>query len=341
MIRELKFLTIFPCDSYFTWQCHMWLESLRQIGMSHKAIVLIFTPKHREPNKTKFQQIMDIYHEVEWNWYRDVDNEVTPKLGVYIPILRPWTAMKYWQDHPEMKDKATFYCDCDILFTEKFNIDKFLDDDIIYCSDTNSYINASYFDSKIRDVLPEKLEEYKKRDILDELAKMVGINRQICEKNNLHSGGTQYLFKNIDADYWKNILSKCIPAKSFLVNVNKEFFASESKGYQSWTMDMWLVLWELWRRGQETKVVPELEFCWVHDDLHKLDRCTIYHNAGATNEGTADFPIFYKGKYHQGLDPTKDPQLDVILNNEKTKKHCTWYYAHKLDELRKKYKLSY
>lgn len=341
MKRELRFVTIMPDDLYFSWQVHMWLESLKNIGLSDKAIVLIFTPKHRQQNKEKFQQIMDWYPEVEWNWYKDEENEVTPKLGTYIPILRPWTALQYWKEHPDMKDKAVFYCDSDILFTERFNVEQFLDDDIVYCSDTNSYINASYFDSKIKDVLPEKLEEYKTIDVLDTASRMVGINRKVCEKNNLDSGGTQYLFKNIDVKYWERVYDNIIPVLQYLRSINRQFFANESKGLQSWTIDMWLVLWELWRRGQETKVVKELDFCWVHDNLSKLDTCGIYHNAGATSPFTGDMPVFYKGKYHRGEDPMLDPHLDLVLNDERTKKHCTWYYASKLDELRKKYGLKY
>ena len=340
-MKELKFCTCFPDDAYFTWQVHMWLESLKNIGLSDKAIVLIFTPKHRQQNKEKFQQIMDWYPEVEWNWYKDEENEVTPKLGTYIPILRPWTAIQYWKEHPDMKDKAVFYCDSDILFTERFNVEQFLDDDIVYCSDTNSYINASYFDSKIKDVLPEKLEEYKTIDVLDTASRMVGINRKVCEKKNLHSGGTQYLFKNIDVEYWERVYDNIIPVLQYLRSINRQFFANESKGYQSWTADMWLVLWELWRRGQETKVVKELDFCWVHDSLAKLEKCGIYHNAGATNEGTEDFPVFYKGKYHTGTSPFTDPHLDKLIAHPKTMQHCTGYYAMKLDELRKKYDITY
>jgi hypothetical protein len=340
MGKELKFVTIFPDDRYFVWQCHMWLESLKEIGQSENTIVLIFTPKYREVNRVNFQSVMDIYPEVEFCFYKD-EHDVSRLLGAYIPILRPYTAWRYWTDHPEMKDKAVFYCDCDILFMKDFNIEKFLDDDIIYCSDTNSYINASYFDSKIKDVLPDKLEEYKKRDILNELATIVGIDRQICEKNNMHSGGTQYILKNIDAHYWKKILDECIPAKTFLVNVNRQFFENENKGYQSWTMDMWLVLWNLWLRGQETKVVPEMTFAWATDNIEKLKNVGIFHNAGITATFMNGYPCFYKGKYHMGQNPMIDPHLDDVLRNEESKKHCTWYYASKLDELRNKYKLTY
>ena len=51
--------------------------------------------------------------------------------------------------------------------------------------------------------------------------------------------------------------------------------------------------------------------------------------------------LFYKGKYHMGSDPTKDPNLDVILNDESSKKFCTWFYATKLNEIKEKYKLDY
>jgi len=339
-MRELKFLTIFPSDNYFSWQCHLWLESLKNIGQSNKAIVLIFTPFGRDEHRERFQKIIDLYPEVEFNFYKD-DGTVTPLLGKYIPILRLYTAWKYWLDRPEMKNKAVFYCDSDILFTDKFNIDSYIEDDIIYASDTNSYINASYFDSKIRDVLPEKLEEYKTRDILDEAAKIVGINRQICEKNNLHSGGTQYLLKDIDAEYWKNLLDKCIPLKRYLEDVNKQFFISESKGFQSWTVDMWLVLWELWRRNQEVRVVKDLDFAWATDPISKIDNLGIFHNAGVSSTVMNGIPYFYKGKYHQGQDPTKDEHLDAILNNEGSKKYCTWWYANELKKLSLKYKINY
>jgi len=349
-MRDLKFVTIFPDDNYFTWQCHLWLESLRSIRQSDKAIVLIFTPKYREVNIKGYQSIIDLYPEVEFKFYKDEHN-VSDLLGVYIPILRPYTAWRYWIDHPEMKDKAVFYCDSDILFIEGFNIDKFLDDDIIYASDTNSYINASYFDNKIKDVLPNRKEDYKKIDVLSETAKIVGITREICEKNNLHSGGTQYLLKNIDADYWKKVQNDCISIITYLRGINKQYFENENKGFQSWTADMWAVLWNLWLRNQETKIVPELEFAWATDNIDKLKRCTIFHNAGISGdfmEYSRDergnkklYPAFYKGKYIRGDSPMKDPHLDVILNSEESKKYCTWFYASKIKELNFKYQLNY
>lgn len=339
MSRDLKFVTTCPTDTYFSWQVHLWLESLKEIGHSNKAIVLLFSPLGRKINPV-WEKIQALYPEAEFHTYFD-DGTVNPLLGTYIPILRLYTMRKYCEEYPEISKCAVFYCDSDILFTEKFNIDHLLDDEIIYLSDTNSYINASYFDSKIKDVLPNKLEDYKKIDVLDEAAKIVGINRQICEKNNLHSGGTQYLLKNTNADFWGNLFKKCIPLLSYLRNVNKQYFANENKGYQSWTADMWLVLWELWKRGYETRIVKEMDFAWATDNIEKLKTTTIFHNAGITGEYAGNTPNFYKGKYHTGSNPMNDPHLQTVINNEESKKKCTWFYANALNELGKKYKIDY
>lgn len=340
MSKELVFLTILPDDTYYTWQVHTWLESLKQIECSNKATVIIFTPGFRKMNP-KWKQIVDLYPETEFVFYTDVNSEITRYLKLYIPILRPWCLAKYFNEHPEMVNKAIFYCDSDVVFTDKFNISQFINDDVCYLSDTNSYISASYFDSKVKDVLPDMLEEYKKIDILNEASSLAGINREVCEKNNLHSGGAQYLLKNIDGKFWENVFSTCITLRVYLTNINKTYFANENKGIQSWCSDMWAVLWTLWSRHQETRVVKELDFAWATDPITKLERVAIFHNAGIVNDTANGYPAFYKGKYHTGQDPFKDPHLQTVLENEESKKHCTHFYVTKLLEIKQKYNLNY
>lgn len=335
-MKSLKFICAQPDDFYYIWQVHLWIESLRKLGHSDKAIVLIFTPSFREKNN-RWQQLVDLYPEATFQFYKDVD-DVSKLLGIYIPILRPYCLMKYFNEHPELKNDAIFYCDSDVIFTESFNIDKYIDDDINYLSDTNSYINASYFDSKIKDVLPDKLEEYKGRDILEETCQLVGINRKIAEENNLHSGGAQYLLKNIDGEFWKKVMTSCIRIRIHLQNVNKEFFPNENKGFQGWCADMWAVLYGLWDRGYTTKVVPEMEFSWSSDGIDKLSKTGILHNAGITDDfmGGA-YTAFYKGKYHAGRSPFTDEHLIHALEDERSKKHCNHYYLTELMKLKQYY----
>ena len=339
-MKQLKFICSQPDDKYYLWQVHLWLESLRNIGHSDKAIVLIFTPNFR-PKNNVWDRIVNLYPEAEFHFYTDEEN-MSKFLGVYIPILRPYSLMRYFQDFPERKNDAIMYCDSDVVFTENFNIDEFINDDVNYVSDTNSYINASYFDSKVKDVLPEKLEEYNKRDILNETASLVGINREICEQHNSHSGGAQYLLKNIDHTFWQDVFAACINIRTHLLSVNKEFFESENKGFQSWCADMWAILFCLWKREQETKIIPEMNFSWSSDPIEKLPSTGILHNAGITDSfmgGT--YPAFYKGSYHTGNDPLKDPHIYVALENEETKKRCNHYYLQQLIKLKEKYNISY
>jgi hypothetical protein len=339
MNKDLKFICAQPDDNYYTWQVHLWLESLREIGHSDKAIVLIFIPNYRERNE-KWDQVVDLYPEAEFDFIKDVDS-VSSLLGVYIPVLRPYSLWKYFKKNPEMSNNAVFYCDSDILFTKDFNVDKYVDGDVCFLSDTNSYINASYFDSKMKDVLPDKLEEYNNRDILAEICSIIGISREIAEKHNDNSGGAQYLLKNVDSTYWKKVMDDCILIRTYLQKVNRQFFKNEDKGFQSWCADMWAVLWNLWLREQETKNAPEMAFAWSPDPIGKLETHTILHNAGITGNEMGTVPCFYKGQYHQGADPTKDTHLQTVLHNEESKKKCTWYYANKLKELNEKYNLNY
>jgi hypothetical protein len=338
-MRELAFVTCCPDDTYFTWQVHMWLESLKELGQSDKAVVLVFTPNFRELNP-KWEQVVDLYPEAVFNFYKDEDN-ASSMLGIYIPILRPYVMWRFLKENPTYINKALFYCDSDILFTEHFNIDAFLEDDVNYLSDTNSYINADYFDSKIKDVLPEKLEEYKTRDILAEVTSLIGITREICVANNMNSGGAQYLLKNTDSSFWSKVMNDCIIIRTYLMKVNREFFKDENAGFQSWCADMFAVLWNLWLRDQETRVIPELNFAWSTDPIEKLQETTILHNAGIVSEIGNGYPAFYKGKYHMGSNPMEDPHLNVVLRDSVSQKYCTWFYAKKLKELNEKYQLVY
>ncbi len=338
-MKDLRFVCVQPDDTYFTWQVHLWLESLKEIGHSDKAIVLIYIPTNRTKN-TKWQQIIDLYPEAEFHFYQD-EGELDKYLPIYIPILRPWTLWKHFKANPELSNKAIFYCDSDVLFTKNFNVDNFIEDDICYLSNTNSYINATYFESKEKDVLPNKLEEYKTRDILGEVMSLVGVDKQVAYDNNEHSGGAQYFLKDVDATFWNKVMNDCLLIRTYLQKVNRDFFENENKGYQSWCADMWAVLWNLWFRGQQTKVINEMNFSWATDPIERLEENTLFHNAGIVSTHNGTYHCFYKGKYHNGGDPTQDPHLDAILNDEQSQKYCTWFYANKLKELKNKYNLNY
>ena len=95
-MKDLKFICAQPDDTYYTWQVHLWLESLKEIGQIENAIVLVFTPAVRAFND-KWKKIQDLYPEAEFNFYKDEENDVSKLLGIYIPVLRPWLLWKYFK----------------------------------------------------------------------------------------------------------------------------------------------------------------------------------------------------------------------------------------------------
>jgi hypothetical protein len=77
-------------------------------------------------------------------------------------------------------------------------------------------------------------------------------------------------------------MNDCIIIRKYLQHINKQFFASEEKGFQSWCADMWAVLWNLWLRDIETKNISEMDFSWASDPIEKVHKLGMFHNDGIT-----------------------------------------------------------
>lgn len=337
----MKYICVQPDDDYFKWQIGLWLESLRNIGESDKAQVLLFTPSSRKEND--WSELIQRFPEASFFRYYDPMDQGAAFRNIYLPSLRPFCLYQHFKKFPELEKETIFYCDADILFLRKLKLDNYLKDNKIYLSNTNSYINSDYFESKIKDVIPEKLEDYKKVDVLNTAAQIVGITREICEKNKLHSGGAQYLLKNISADFWLNIWMNSVKLVVFLKSINKEYFESEAKGIQVWCSDMWAILWELWKKGYETEVVPELDFAHATDLKVSLLHKDILHNAGVTKDvmslGGKQVPTFNKLKYKK-LDPFQDSEwLNNVFLNEDSQKYCFHTYLEHILSYKNKYSL--
>lgn len=324
-------ITCQPDDQYFIWQNQLYIQSCIEQGFEEEQIhILLYKPNNREYN-TNWEKLKEIYPKLNIFIYED--RGVQQYLGIYIPILRPHILWQHFEAYPELKNSTIIYTDSDILWLKSLNINHLIDDNINYVSDASSYLNYSYFESKYNDVLPNKLEEAKSVDFLKQVCDIVGIDKQIVIDNNNNTGGVQYILKNIDSNFWKKVEEDVLKIRVHLLEINRNYFKDEDSGIQSWCADLWAVQFNLWFFNRESKTVKELDFAWSTDPISKIDTYPILHNAGIVSETGNGYPAFYKGKYHMGTDPTKDPYLQVILNNEESKKYCTWYYTNKLNKL--------
>lgn len=332
-------ITCQPDDSYFIWQNHLYIESCLERGFTEDQIhILLYKPTGREHNK-KWELLKQCYPKLNIFLYEDVG--VQQYLGVYIPIIRPHILWQHFKKYPDLQEKTIIYTDCDILWTPKLDIEKFFDDDVSYISDASSYLNYTYFEGKKAQILDDKKEEAKDRDFLEEICSVVGVEKQKLIENDNNTGGVQYILKNVNAAFWKKIEQDTLNIRVYLLSINKQFYKSENAGIQSWCADLWAMQWNLWMKEGETRVVPEMGFSWAPDPITKLETHPILHNAGIVGVQMDGYNCFYKGKYHKGIDPSKDPHLDAVLNDEKAKSRCTWYYTNKLKELFNKYNLNY
>lgn len=332
-------ITAQPDDQYFIWQNHLYIESCLNQGFTQDQIqILLYKPKNRQFNNN-WNKLKEIYPDINIFLYED--KGVQQFLGVYIPIIRPHILWQHFETYPELNNRIIIYTDSDILWLDTLNINHLLLDNINYVSDASSYLNYSYFENKYKQVIPEKLEEAKSVDFLKEVCNIVGVDKKIVIDNNNNTGGVQYILKNIDADFWKKVETDVLKIRLYLQQVNKIYFKNENDGIQSWCADLWAVQFNLWYRNLETKVVKELDFAWATEPIEKLNSCTIYHNAGVTGKYMNDVPYFYKGAYHTGQNPLLDEHLETVINNEQSKKYCTWYYTNKLLELKNKYNINY
>lgn len=338
-MRELIFISACPDDLYFSWQYEIFIENVRSLGYTNEIRILLYLPKDRESAgwNPVWESLEERYKDQGVKIFRYNDDHnilgIVQKIG-YIPLLRPYVLKRHFDEHPDLKEKAIFYHDSDIVFTKYFDFSPYLDDDICYLSDTKSYINSDYFDSKDKDVKPEMIEAYKQIDVLDTCAKMLGIDRQICEKNKDVSGGAQYLLKNIDADFWADVYRGCIIIRNYLAyhmnGINRRFFSDENKGFQSWCADMWSVLWNLWKRDMTTATPPEFDFAWATDDIEKWSRVNIYHDAG----GGPHEPTLFNKRSLPYVNNERTPFLDTFSVNPQK---CSYLYTKEIEKVRDKY----
>jgi len=357
MPKEVVYIAAQPDDLYFAWQIEVQINNFRKYGISDKLRYLMFLPSPRingggTKNEGKgwnkeTRELPIKYPEVQFYWYEDVEDIITNYVNPYqyIPLLRPYCLARHFAENPDLKEKAIFYLDSDVLFTRYPDfVDKYKDDDVCYLSDTKHYIAASYWDSKYKDVIEEKKAAYKSIDPLDTIAKKVGISREVCVANEEGSGGAQYLLKNIDHKFWLEVFKGCLDIRGGLsfhipMSINKLYFENEDKGFQSWCADMWSVLWNLWKRDMKTVCPPEMDFAWATDPIARLDEVYIFHNAGATHD-----PIIVNGKTHILFD--KRGRGWEYVNNKTTpfadNQHhtvspdfCSAFYCKEVEETKK------
>jgi hypothetical protein len=304
MQRKLTLICVQPCIPYYAWQIEVMLKNLQELEI-HKnySVQLLFAYNKNEngweENVEWIKKVERAYSDVAEFFYYE-DTRIYPI--TYISGIRPNLLKQHLKLHPEVGESPIFYHDCDIVFTKYPDfLQNLLADNNWYVSDTISYIGYDYILSK-------------GQDVLNKMCEIVGVQPEFIKERQLQSGGAQYLMKGVDWMFFEKMEKDCermFKEITQLNNIKKQ----ENPSYhelQIWTSDMWCILWNAWLRGYDTKVIPEMDFCWATDTIEKWNEKYIFHNAGVTHEIRET--VFYKADFRSKL-----PYLEngIKYNQEK------------------------
>ena len=279
---NIIFLSAQPDEIYFHWQIEVYLTNFIRLGIKPENIHTLVGITDKPSN-----EILEIEKKYPSKFYFYKRSNI--ESSGYSPIIRPDIIYQHFVSNQFLNNKTIFYHDCDIVFTKIPDFSKMLNDNFWYLSDTISYIGANYIKSKGGDKL------------LSDMCKIVGVDTKLVEENESNSGGAQYLMKNLNANFWKDVLISCVDLWKFLLRKESRdrFLCKNDERFnpiQKWCVDMWCVLWCGLKNGHSVKVDGELSFSWATDSSENWHNHNIYHNAGVTDN--LNNTIFNKGDFY-------------------------------------------
>jgi hypothetical protein len=313
-MKNLRYICAQPRLIYYAWQVEVMINNFIKHGINPNNIDILvaWNPNDgtSEPTAVEmWDKLATHYNNVRFFFYQDTRQQPIR----YISSVRPNILKQHFAAYPELKEEAIFYHDCDIVFTKPVNFDHLKEGNACYLSNTNSYINYDYIISK-------------GEDVFDKMCEIVGIPKIIPKLMNDHSGGAQYILKNIDAAYWEKVErdSETLYYEIGQLNAKKKAEDPTHHELQIWCADMWAVLWNLWMRGYNTMVTKDMDFSWGTDTANRWEETSIYHNAGVTCTCGGKF---YKANYMNSLPYNQN----LRTNND----NCSHLYYQEIKEVEK------
>jgi hypothetical protein len=270
----MLYLSIQPAEPYFLWQLEIQLQNFREIGINpiDVHIVLGYSLGNDRPNIFDHLE-QENYGNFFYYPYDFSENH-------YLSSIRPVLLQRHFEKFPELYDETIFYHDSDIIFRERIDEMKFQTDKIWYLSDTRSYLSADY------------LLKFGDKFFAD-LCALVGISPMLVLNNNQHTGGAQYILKNVDVSFWNDVYVDGEKIFNFINNYN--ISALKNTKVQAWCADMWAILWNAWKRGIHTRLDQELDFCWPKEHISRWYSTKILHNSGVSYRDRREY--FCKSLY--------------------------------------------
>jgi hypothetical protein len=236
----------------------------------------------------------------------------TRNASKYPSSLRPHILEKFFTEHPEFEKETILYTDPDVIFTKKLDFSEMEKDEYWHLSDTRSYIDTRYIKSK-------------SEQLFKEMCQIARVTPESIEAIDDHAGGAQYLMKNVTAEFWKKVFIDCENLYNYMKSTESKYHPEHP--IQSWTADMWAVLWNAVYFGHQVRINKDMDFSWATDNIKRWDETYIFHNAGIAGNGNDTH--FSKVVYQ--LSPFNK---EIKLRDD----NCTFNYVKEIRETEENFK---
>lgn len=271
----MRFISAQPDSDYFVWQIKVLINNFRKYGIEENIVVLFGYDEDKGINlKAK-----NLINQTKGTILFFPDKRL-PEMKVYVSTIRPNLLKQYYDTNPISED--TFYHDSDILFSSLPDFNMLIKKKKLIVSDTISYIGAKYIKSK-------------SENLFNEMCLIVGIDPIVVDGNENKSGGAQYFIPKeffMNYSFWDKIEKD---ANDLFIHMNKTSTKyNPAHPIQSWTADMWSILWNFWQNGLDSIIDKELDFSWPTYNISEWNNYKIFHNAGVTPDRKE---LFFKGDY--------------------------------------------
>lgn len=286
----MKFVCAQPAEKFYTWQIEVMCRNFQKNRINPSDQVILVGIKdgqiHRDWIKLKKG-----FPLVNFYFYDDDRTAKHYPPSIYFHLLK-----KHFQNSDQLHGETLFLHDCDMVFTRTTEFHQLESGSAWYLSDTNSYLNYDYIQTK-------------GNDLYLTMCQVIGIDPVIPKLMNSNSGGAQYIVKNTDAKFWEKVEADSVALFDLFIYKEPEYIQKHDHDYpiQKWTAGMWSILWNAWKAGHETKVHKELDFAWPTYNLNVIQDYSILHNAGVIN---GSHGMFYKNDFWDKLPYFVDLDID-------------------------------
>ena len=282
---NLKFVCAHPDVPYFHWQSEILIKNFLDNGINPKQIHIIFGLWNTNIPSKNAKKLINTG--VNVHFYEDLREDKS-----YIPSIKPYLIHKWLDQYPKYGD-VFFLHDSDIIFRVLPDYKKYLIDDVCYMADTISYIGYNYLNECCQRYENEHPNS-ERNELLKQMVDVVGVDIEDLIKNELNSGGGQYIIKNTNKFHWLKIYNDSNELYKTMMDYHKKYPIKQGE-IQFWTAEMWSLLWNLWYCNKKTKIIDELGFSSATDPIDIYNQKPILHMAGVLDSMKQE--KFYKGEF--------------------------------------------